>query len=1253
MKFNNLIIYLIIIQLCFIQRIGFCATKPNYRTDNTSSQIGVNSDFHISSHEVIVRLNSESSFNLLKNFSQTMGAESLTNVFSPNTPAGQHQILNRIYHITFPLSSSINKIEKTYMKQSYIEAVELNRLSRFCSEISPNDTRFNEQWNLTSMNMSKAWQIERGKPSVVVAVVDSGIQVNHPDIENQLWQNADEIPMNSIDDDNNGYVDDFIGWDFTDAPTLQGHGDWKVRDNQPNDETGHGTQVSGIIAAETNNTKGIAGIAPDCRIMTLRAGFRIGGGAFLQNDDVAAAIVYAADNGAQVINLSLGDTVNAFLIRDAVEYAYNRGCLLIAAAGNSAESGSLYPAALHNVISVAALDRDWQLGGSNFGSSIDIAAPGEDILTTDLFNHNASINERYGYKSGTSMAAAHVSGVAALLFSANPSCSNNQVQQWLTNSTRQLTVPQLVGAGLIDAYAALTVKDEPIANIEIHQGYQDNVIEITGSAGGKGFIHYWIDYGISETPDLWFPIGSPHTKPIYNSILQKWDISELDDGLYTLRLSVKSDNGKTIRDKAVIEILHNLPTSFNHEGSEWLTGNRYNSNVIWQTDVLTSGSVEIYKPTNIQTPIRIAYSDSVHTQHLINVSNLKLASGEYLYTLKSQNRSGLVYTDDNNGQFYTIKVSDKLINNSHLKKILSTNQSHQVIVSPIDMNGNGKIELIALDKNSKIPHVYELDENSNFVLKESLELYELDDNNNFVLQEPNEHTISLLWDIRDLDGDGLIEILANGSDSTFLLEQPEQGKFPTHQIWKANSIWGGTFADTDLDNIYEIISRHDSSNSIWIYEPVGNNSYPVVATLDNPTQGKNTLFTRFAIADFDSDGKIEILAGDSDSELFIYENIGDNLYQHTWTQKLVYGIPSLFGSGDLNGDTIPEFVVGAKVWTTEFDLPRQHWNITIFTSNGDNSYHAEWNLRIRELLDGLDGLAIADADNDGKNELCIATPPNFYLIQHDGTSYSTIWHHPSASTFNPIVTDIDNDGNNELMFNSTDGFTVFSNIQNNGINSNNLNTKSVKSNSVPLIASAVHSPPHQIILSFNTQMDVSTANPSLYLLHRVYQPENSAQMGNKSTESASNNGQFFVPQSAIFDKSKKRVILTFERNVFNEKYQYQIETLGLSDIQGTNIPEGKRKTNVELNENTISGLIVYPNPARGNVVTFDKLQADSSVNIYDVSGNRITTLNSTEIIHSINRCKLIWSLDGISSGVYIYVVESDAQQIIGKVTVLQ
>ncbi len=1276
---------------------------------------------HDTPRELIVRLSPNFSVDQLREFSRPFGAESVSSVFSLTTRGGKHPVLRRIYRLQFPLGSSLEQLHEIYTKNKLIENVEMNRLNRFCAEITPSDPRYSEQWNLPAMNLPKAWGIEQGKPSVTIAVVDSGIMRNHPDLQNQLWRNLSEIANNGVDDDENGYVDDIIGWDFSDAPTLQGLGDWKTRDNSPDDESGHGTQVSGIIAAEANNNLGIAGVAWGCRLMPLRAGFRLaGGGSFLQNDDIAAAIVYAADNGADIINLSLGDTVNAFVIQHAVEYAYSRGCVLVAAAGNSSEPGSYYPAALENVLSVASIDTEGQLSGSNFGASIAIAAPGEDILTTELFPDNSEEREHYAYKSGTSMAAANVSGVAALLVSANPSCSNTQVYQWITDTARQLTVTNLVGAGIVDAYAALTAQSGLIANVSVKPTLQSEVsevntqIQIYGSAGGSGFVQFWLEYGITETPELWFPIDIPQTEPKHNTLLHAWDTSTLDEGIYTLRLSVRDGNDNTIRKKTVVEIRHSPPRISEHEASVWLSQNKHVSNIIWQTDMLTIGSVEIFSsednPEQIlnTNPLRVTRSDSVNRQHIFYLSDLGLPSGEYLYRMKAQNRAGLTRIDDNDGNLYPIKLQNKQISPLHMQANNSAQLGLHAIVAPTDMNLNGKVELIGVETGTNTAHIFEIDINGDLVMVTTLE-----------------KSVSRLWSSGDTDGDGLIELLCNRGNITFLLEQPAAGQFPSDILWEMPDIWGGTIADTDIDGKPEIISRQDSTNSIKVYESDGDNSYREITTLENPTSGKNGLETRFAIGDFDADRKLEILSGDSDGEVFIYENVGDDTYQHTWSETLRDGIPHLFAAGDLDGDGKSEFAIGSKVWTAELDLPRQHWLITIYASTGNNSYRAVWHQRIQELHDGDSGMSIADANSDGKNELCIVTPPNAYLVQYDGFEYRPIWHHTATSTFNPIVTDFDNNGTNEFLFNSENVFSSFISSYSVGTGAglispwgvtakpvnettvllnwqaaneavaytiyrgesqvsmkpirNSIKTThftdegltmgktywyavslqgsdgetfgrsspvSVMPTSPPQLLSAVHSPPNQLLVTFDKQMDISVANPARYKLHRQKKDV-------VASETEGNNTESYVPQSAIFDRSRKRVVLTFSAEVFDFNDQYQIETFQLSDTYGAEILEEGSMIVVSFPSQTNTGMIVYPNPARGEQITFDRLPAGSKITIFDVSGNRITTLVTSEEDAIGDKCHHIWPLNGISSGVYIYVVESTIGRQIGKVSVIR
>jgi len=1308
-SFIFLTIITVLILINYIPNIK--ASDVSLESHQNSSDILSNGLTTISNREIIIRLKSES---ILTNFQKLcieLEVESVSPIFSPATPAGQHPLLNRYYLVRFPITPQLDHLKQRLTQHTMIEATETNRLNRFCADIIPTDPRYDEQWNLMSMNMPKAWNIEQGKPTVVVAVVDSGIMLKHPELRNQLWQNSGEIVDNGIDDDNNGYIDDVHGWDFTDAPTFQGIGDWKDRDNLPEDETGHGTQVSGIIAAEGNNDIGISGIVWHSKIMTLRAGFRIGGGAFLQNDDIAAAIVYAADNGANVINMSLGDTVNAFLINDAVEYAYRRGCVLVAASGNSSEPGSYYPAALENVLSVAAIDSDNQLGSSNFGASIDVAAPGEDILTTDLYTDLSDITQGYGYKSGTSMAAAHISGVAALLISANPSCNNAQVYQWIKDSARQLSITNLVGAGLVDANAALKSHKGLIAEIstrnspQIENSEQNNIVNIFGSAGGTNFLQYWLEYGITETPELWFPIGNPQSKPKNNSSLHQWDTSALNEGIYTLRLSVQSRNDNIIRDKTVVEIRNSYPQISKHDASQWLSGNQYDSTIIWQTDVPTIGSIELFRITDKQTPVRIGFSESVNRQHVINLSEMDLPTGEYLYRLKAQNRGGMIRIDDNNGNLYPVSVIHEQIQPSHLIEKTSTQHGLHAIVTPYNLNGNSRIEIIGVETGTSFAHIYETDTLG--VLNRTSTIDE---------------SIYRIWSSADTDEDGLVELLGNKGKTTFLLEQPAPDKPHSENIWNEESIWGGTIVDMDLDGKPEIYSRHDDTNSIHVFESIGDNIYDLIVSLQNPTQGSNNLPARFATGDFDSDGKMELLTGDSDGELFIYENFGNGNYQNTWFDTLIDGIPQLFAAGDLDGDSSPEFVVGSKVWTTELDLPRQHWMITIYTSTGNDSYRAVWHQRIRELHDGEGGITIADADNDSRNELCIVVPPNFYLLQYDGSTYRPIWHHPATSTFNPIVADIDYDGNNELMFNNDNQFTVFNNPNINGIQNKlippwGLTAKPVDETSIsiswqsdqqsqvftilrgktktsmtpikhgikekqytdrdlisgqtywytiatqtsdgnislpskpvsvlptspPQLISAVHSPLNQILIRFNKPMNIEAANASRYLLHKF----------TKLNGSDEQDKEYYMPQSAIHDQSGKRVVITFTSDILTSEYQYKIEAIQLSDLYGAELTEESRIASVEYQSQSHNEIVVYPNPSRGNIVTFDRLTADSKIDIYDVTGNRITSLSPTNQDITVNRCKSIWTLNGVSCGVYIYIIENENGRNIGKISIIR
>ncbi|RAS72747.1 S8 family peptidase [Priestia endophytica] len=256
--------------------------------------------------------------------------------------------------------------------------------------LTPNDAFYAYQYGPQKIGAPSAWDVTTSNSNVRIAIVDTGVQANHPDLVNKL------LP----------------GYNFVNG------------NSNVTDVNGHGTHVAGIAAASINNNLGIAGIAPAARILPVKALADNGSGI---STNIANGIVYAANQGAQVINLSLGTTQDSLTIRNAIDYAVNRGFVVVAAAGNNGANLLTYPAVYQNVLSVASTDENDQRSSfSNYGTWVDVAAPGSNILSTYP-------NSYYSYLSGTSMACPHVAGLAALL--AAQGRSNVQIRSIIQNTS--------------------------------------------------------------------------------------------------------------------------------------------------------------------------------------------------------------------------------------------------------------------------------------------------------------------------------------------------------------------------------------------------------------------------------------------------------------------------------------------------------------------------------------------------------------------------------------------------------------------------------------------------------------------------------------------------------------------------------------------------------------------------------------------------------------------------------------------------
>jgi len=285
-------------------------------------------------------------------------------------------------------------------------------------------------WGLRAIHAPDAWSLTRGDSSVVVAIIDTGCDMTHPALKKRLWVNQSEANGEiGIDDDGNGFIDDAYGWDFVSAEEdlIADGEDGAPEDPYPEDQSGHGTHIAGIIAG-LDEVEGISsGVAPGCRIMILRAGFRtVNGTEVLLEGDVIRAIRYAVENGARIINMSFGGDDSGFL-REAVEKASARGVLIVAAVGNSGSTETVYPAGYDCVCGVSAIDSTFRLCAfSNRGSWVDCSAPGVFILSTAPGG--------YAVMSGTSQACAFVSGVSALIASLHREWDGELIRAQLKNT---------------------------------------------------------------------------------------------------------------------------------------------------------------------------------------------------------------------------------------------------------------------------------------------------------------------------------------------------------------------------------------------------------------------------------------------------------------------------------------------------------------------------------------------------------------------------------------------------------------------------------------------------------------------------------------------------------------------------------------------------------------------------------------------------------------------------------------------------
>lgn len=446
----------------------------------------------------------------------------ITNLSKPFHAAKTSQALQLTYLVEFSNFGMIESFVKDLGNLNFVEYAEKVPLDKKC--LTPNDPSYGSQWGLSIIGASTAWNYFSSGSNIIIAIVDDAVERTHPDLSPNLWVNDD--PAGGGDNDGNGYVDDTNGWDV---------GSNDNNPNPPNSSYDHGTHVAGISSARSNNSVGVASIGFSCKLMCIKA--TTTPTAITNGYD---GIVYAAANGAHVINMSWGGPTFTTTGQNVVNYAWDQGCILVAAAGNDNVSSQFYPAAYTNVISVASTSNsDAKSSFSNYGSWIDISAPGSNIYST-------TVGATYGNKSGTSMASPMVAGLVGLMKSLNPGMTRTDLINCLYTTATNINAQNpgyigQLGAGRINAANAMQCVSTTLSNPPVAD-FVANYTTVT--AGGQ--ITY-TDLS-TYTPTTWnwtFPGGTPGSYVGQNPPPITYNVA----GTYNAVLTVTNANGSDTETK--------------------------------------------------------------------------------------------------------------------------------------------------------------------------------------------------------------------------------------------------------------------------------------------------------------------------------------------------------------------------------------------------------------------------------------------------------------------------------------------------------------------------------------------------------------------------------------------------------------------------------------------------------------------------------------------------------------------------------
>jgi subtilisin family serine protease len=945
-----------------------------------------------------------------------------------------------VLHVSIPLTAAVLQ---SLGQNSPIEYIQLNHRYKVYSV--PNDSAFDRQWNLQRIGITSLLSdgtISSSLPRVKVGIIDTGIDETHPDLADAIATNSGEYgngkESNGIDDDLNGFIDDWRGYDFVELEAADA-GDWHDRDNDPHDENGHGTAVAGIIGAHTNNGVGIAGIAP-AAIVPLRAFGKNGNGSDI---DIASAIIYAADNGVDVINMSFGDVVRSTFLQDAIRYAYGKNVVLVASSGNDGSSAPHYPSDFSEVISTGSVGQyDIRSFFSSYSPSLDIMAPGEQIATTTL---GGGYTDQF---AGTSAAAPHVAGIAAVLKSigkkkalndpAYHMFTNEEIRGILLNTADDAGPAgwdAQYGAGVVNAKNALIAATGSVVIIHspgLDEHCSSNSIPVVVTALGPYLSTVSLYAGAGDEPVKWELLSTHAARYFSRDTLFVWNISAKSAGTYILRLVAANSKGEDqeFRQRLTIDRTDPRIAAFRYRDSV-LIGGLFGTLVEARTDRNTTGT--LYYRRSGDTEYRSIRSAGIQKNHSFLVSQKDadpLVRYEYFceFTENSLTRNKVRFptvvlagTDH-----FSFTLPSRTIPTAGFDKKSYSLPKGYLLNSVVHINGSPVVILNEYTDEDEFGSLKAFTFNGNsFLLKDST---------------------TRSWVPRDFqsgtaNGKPGILVQEHGI-SQLLLTDSLTGKFFSNPVWgDSTDVWASALNDLDGDAVPEVIAR--SSSEYLVYKKNGS-TYTVAARLPNPStplvgDAKNQFGPpRSVTGSFTGAGVKEIVFADYDGDLLMYRQAAPQSLSFVFAgidSSELFEMSDYIVSGDFTGDGIEEFAVAGHSnldWNTDREYDAPVWTVKVYShrpADPAGKMSLLWQQHFAGVKAGSgydNGLSAGSLKtSDTKKALIISLNPSLYVAVWNASlqSFEFVWKHQSQSN-NAIVYDFDKDGMNDIGFN-TNGRTEF------------------------------------------------------------------------------------------------------------------------------------------------------------------------------------------------------------------------------------